>query len=106
MQMIALLVTIRIQPPHREAFMEAMLDDASHSVQDEPGCLRFDVLEDINDPNVIYLYEVYRDEGALEAHRQAPHFLRWKRTTRDWFEGEVVVGQAAPVYPAAADWTG
>ena len=104
--MIALVVTIRIQPPHREAFMDAMLDDASHSVQDEPGCLRFDVLEDVDDPNQIYLYEVYRNEEALEAHRQAPHFLRWKHTTRDWFDGEPVVGQAATVYPADEDWDG
>ena len=104
--MIALLVTIRVQPPHREAFIEAMLDDARHSVQDEPGCLRFDVLEDVDDPNRIFLYEVYRDEEALEAHRQAPHFLRWKHTTRNWFDGELVVEQATPVYPAAEDWDG
>ena len=101
--MIALVVTIRIQPPHREAFMEAMLDDARHSVQDEPGCLRFDVLKDLDDPNRIFLYEVYRDEEALEAHRQAPHFLRWKHTTRDWFDGEAVVELAVPVYPADED---
>ncbi len=104
--MIALLVTIRIQPQHREAFMEAMLDDARHSVQDEPGCLRFDVLEDVDDPSRIFLYEVYRDEEALEAHRQAPHFLRWKHATRNWFDGELVVEQAAPVYPAGEDWDG
>ena len=104
--MIALLVTIRIQPPHREAFMEAMLDDASHSVQDEPGCLRFDVLEDPDDPNRIFLYEVYRDEEALEAHRQAPHFLRWKHATRNWFDGEPLVEQASMVYPADEDRDG
>ena len=104
--MIALLVTIRIQPPHREAFMEAMLDDASHSVRDEPGCLRFDVLEDVDDPNRIFLYEVYRDEEALEAHRRAPHFLRWRDATRDWFDGEAVVEQASTVYPADEDWDG
>ena len=104
--MIALLVTIRIQPPRREAFMEAMLDDALHSVQDEPGCLRFDVLEDPDDPNRIFLYEVYRDEGALDAHRQAPHFLRWKHATRNWFDGEPVVEQAVSVYPADEDWDG
>ena len=104
--MVALLVTIRIQPPHREAFMEAMLDDASHSVQDEPGCLRFDVLEDPDDPNRIFLYEVYRDEEALEAHRRAPHFLRWKHATRNWFDGEPVVELAATVYPADEDWDG
>lgn len=104
--MVALLVTIRIQPPHREAFMEAMLDDARHSVQDEPGCLRFDVLEDPDDPNRIFLYEVYRDEAALEAHRQAPHFLRWKHATRNWFDGEVLVEQAVSVFPADEDWDG
>ena len=104
--MIALLVTIRIQPPQREAFMEAMLDDALHSVQDEPGCLRFDVLEDPDDPNRIFLYEVYRDEEALDAHRQAPHFLRWKHATRNWFDGEPVVEQAVSVYPADEDWDG
>jgi quinol monooxygenase YgiN len=42
----------------------------------------------------------------LEAHRQAPHFLRWKHTTRNWFDGELVVEQAAPVYPAGEDWDG
>ena len=104
--MIALLVTIRIQPPHREAFMEAMLDDALHSVQDEPGCLRFDVLEDPDDPNRIFLYEVYRDEEALEAHRHTPHFLRWKHTTRNWFDGEALVEQAVSVFPADEDWDG
>ncbi len=86
--------------------MEAMLDDASHSVQDEPGCLRFDVLADVDDPNRIFLYEVYWDREALEAHRQAPHFLRWKHTTSNWFDGELVVEQAAPVYPSAEDWVG
>ena len=37
------------------------------------------------DPNTLHLYEVYRDEAALEAHRQAPHYTRWRDTVRDWF---------------------
>ena len=44
--MKALVVTIQIKPEFRDAFMEAMLDDARGSVQNEPGCLRFDVVED------------------------------------------------------------
>ena len=56
--MLALMVTIKIKPGHREAFMEAMLGDARGSAYDEPGCLRFDVLQDANDPHTLYLYEL------------------------------------------------
>ena len=49
--MIALVVVIEIKPGDRREFMESMLDDAQHSVEDEPGCLRFDVLEDREDGN-------------------------------------------------------
>src|SRR5215510_3530319 len=82
--MRALMVTIKIKAGHRDAFMEAMLSDARGSVHDELGCLRFDVLQDVKDPNTIYLYEVYRDEAAMEAHRQAPHFVKWRETVADW----------------------
>ena len=70
--MLALMVAMKIKPGHRDAFLEALLGDARGAVYDEPGCLRFDVLQDANDPHTVYLYEVYRDEAALAAHRQAP----------------------------------
>lgn len=102
--MIALVVTIQIQPRNKDPFMEAMLDDARHSVQDEPGCLRFDVLQDKVDPNRIYLYEVYLNEAALEFHRRTSHYLRWKRVTQNWFVGESVLHLATPVFPAEDEW--
>ena len=101
--MIALLVIIEIKSGHRRRFMESMLDDAQHSVQDEPGCLRFDVLEDREDADRIFLYEVYEDEAALEAHEQTPHFLRWKETVKDWFASETIVYRATPVLHGGAD---
>jgi quinol monooxygenase YgiN len=102
--MRALVVTIQIVPEHREAFMEALLDDARGSVGNEPGCLRFDVLQDLEDPNRIHLYEVYRDEAAIEAHRQAPHYLKWRETVKDWFAAEPVRTQCVTVYPADSAW--
>ena len=72
--MHVLIVTLKIKSEHREAFIEAMLEDARGSVRNEPGCLRFDVLQDDQEPNTLHLYEVYRDQSALEAHRQAPHY--------------------------------
>ena len=103
--MQALLVTIQIKPGHKEAFMESMMDDALGSVGDEPGCLRFDVLQDQEDPNRIHLYEVYRDDAAIEAHRQAPHYLKWRQTVGDWFDGDIVRRVCTTVFPLESSWS-
>ena len=103
--MIALIVTIQIKSEHREAFMASMEGDARGSNNDEPGCLRFDVLQDTEDPNKIFLYEIYRDDAALEAHRQAPHFTKWREEVKDWFAAETVRFLATPVYPRESEWT-
>jgi quinol monooxygenase YgiN len=102
--MIALVVSIKIKPGHKKAFMDSMLDDARGSNDDEPGCLRFDVLQDNSDPNKIHLYEIYRDRAAVDAHRKAPHYLKWRETVKDWFDGEVVRHEATPVYPSEGSW--
>jgi quinol monooxygenase YgiN len=41
----------------------------------EPGCLMYQVHRHRTEPRRFYIYEQYKDDGALEAHRAAPHFL-------------------------------
>ena len=67
--MLAMWVKVRVKAEERERFLKAIEADAIGSEQDEPGCLRFNVLRDQQDQNVYYFFEVYRDEAALEAHR-------------------------------------
>ena len=86
--MLAVFVTIQLKPGFRDEFIQASLGDARGSVADEPGCFRFDVLQDNTDPDRFHLYEVYSDETALEAHRNTPHYKKWRETVQDWFEGE------------------
>jgi autoinducer 2-degrading protein len=76
--MLAMWVKVRVKPEGRDRFLKAIEVDALGSERDEPGCLRFNVLHDQQDPNVYYFYEVYRDEAALEAHRAAPHYAVWR----------------------------
>jgi autoinducer 2-degrading protein len=102
--MYVLIVTIKIKPEHRESFMEAMLGDAVGSVSNEPGCFRFDVFEDEEDANTIYLNEVYRDKAALEDHTQAPHFIKWRDTVKDWFAETPQVAHCTNIFPTDADW--
>ena len=75
--MLALIVTAKIKPAEWERFLSVIEDDAISSVRDEPGCLRFEVLQDAQDRDTFYFFEVYKDEAALEAHTKTPHFARW-----------------------------
>ena len=75
--MLSLMVRVRVKPGAREAFLEAVRENAAASMR-EPGCLRFDVLQDADDPRKFSFYELYRDTVALEDHRATPHFRRWR----------------------------
>jgi quinol monooxygenase YgiN len=102
--MKVLLVTIQIKPEYRDHFIEEMLGDARGSVEDEPGCLRFDVIQDESDTNKIYLYEVYRDEAAFQSHTQAPHFIKWRDAVKDWFAAPTTVGRGNSIFPPDERW--
>src|SRR5260370_40364130 len=103
--MVAMWVKVRVKPDGRERFLKAIEVDALGSERDEPGCMRFNVLQDGQDQNVYYFYEVYRDEAALEAHRATPHFTLW-RAAADTLDGAAEAIRCRPVFPAAAAyWT-
>ncbi len=81
--MLALIVSLKVKPELRDRFLQVAEDDSTCSARDEPGCLRFDVLQDPSDENHFYFYEVYRDDAALQAHTQAPHYARWRAASAD-----------------------
>ncbi len=82
--MLVLHVSVQVKPEHVSEFLEVVRHDAEHSEREEPGCLRFDVIQDREDPNRFYFYEIYRDEAALEAHRQTPHFKLYSGKVQPW----------------------
>ena len=65
--MYVLVVSAKVKPEQRGRFLEAIEDNAVRSVRDEPGCLRFDVVVDNDDPHHYLFYEVYRDQDAFAA---------------------------------------
>ena len=96
--MIAKWVKVRVKPDMRQKFLDAIEIDALGSEQDEPGCVRFNVLQDDADENVYYFYEVYRDEVAVEAHRAAPHYAVWKAAA-DTLDGPTERVECTSVFP-------
>ena len=102
--MHSIFVTIQIKEGFREQFIEASFGDAQGSVRDEPGCFRFDILQNNEDPNRFHLYEVYENDAALDAHRNAPHYLKWRETVQDWFEGDVQRVAMTTSFPSDDGW--
>jgi quinol monooxygenase YgiN len=83
--MIVLVVELRAAPRHEADLLGAGMQDARDSMSNEPGCVRFDVVQDTEDAGHIWFYEVYRDQAALDAHRTMPHFKTWRATPTEWF---------------------
>ena len=81
--MFILNVHIRVLPEHLEAFKQATIINASNSVK-EPGVVRFDFMQAIDDPTVFGLYEVYRDRDAIAAHKETAHYKVWADKVEGW----------------------
>jgi len=70
-------VQIRVKPEALEAFRAAILENAARS-REEPGVVRFDVVEDLDDRTRFVLVEVYRGEAAAAAHKETAHYRTWR----------------------------
>lgn len=89
------LVHMRVKPEHVEAFIEACRANHEASIR-EPGNLRFDFLQDPEDPTRFMFYEAYRCEQDAALHKQTLHYAAWRDTVADMMaeprRGERMVG--------------
>ncbi len=69
------LVEINVKADKVDEFLEVFRDNHEGAIK-EPGNLRFDVLQDEQEPTRFYIYEAYADSDAVAAHKKTPHYLR------------------------------
>ena len=72
-------VHVHVKPDFVEAFKQATIENASNSVK-EAGVARFDVIQQTDDPTRFILIEVYKTAEASGAHKETPHYKRWRDT--------------------------
>jgi (4S)-4-hydroxy-5-phosphonooxypentane-2,3-dione isomerase len=75
------------RPEVVEAFRLRLERHARISIAREEACHRFDVYQETHDPTLFFLYEVYADEAALEAHRASEHYKSFRADTAEWVTG-------------------
>jgi len=71
-----------VKPEAVEEFIKASLSNHLESVK-EPGNLRFDIIRQADDPCRFMFYEAYESEEAAAAHKNTPHYLKWRDTVKD-----------------------
>ena len=88
--MYVVTVEFTVHAPHIETFRARMLENARASLAHEPGCTQFDVCVDPAAPAVVFLYEVYADRAAFDAHLAAPHYLAFAQAVAPWVAAKSV----------------
>jgi quinol monooxygenase YgiN len=76
--MVVLAVTWMAKAGH-DADVPPIFAKLTEESRKEPGCLMYQVHRHKTEPRRFFIYEQYKDDAALEAHRAAPHFLQYAR---------------------------
>ncbi len=63
----------------REAEVAAVFSKLTGESCKEPGCVMYVAHRHKTEPRRFLVYEQYKDDAALEAHRATPHFLQYAK---------------------------
>lgn len=88
--MLVITVEFRLHAGASATFLPLAAENARLSCEKEKGCRIFDVCVDSEDPEFVFLYEIYDDEVAFNAHLSSPHFKAFDVATRDMVAGKLV----------------
>jgi quinol monooxygenase YgiN len=101
--MLVVHVHVHVKPEFVEAFRQATIENARHSVR-EPGIARFDFVEQADDPTRFVLVEVYRSAEAPARHRETAHYLAWRDAAVDMLAEPRTRVEYANVFPDDPGW--
>ncbi len=72
--MIGVIATLKIKDGEAEAFEKGFTDMARQVRANEPGNVAYQLTKSRTEPNTYKVLEIYKDQAALEAHREYEHF--------------------------------
>ena len=78
--------------------------NAESSVNNETGCIRFDVIQDEEDPSRIALCEIFNDQSSVDNHFSQEYFKKFRDASRDFLEEDSFFSHCKLVFPIEGDW--
>ncbi|MBI3127543.1 MAG: antibiotic biosynthesis monooxygenase [Candidatus Tectomicrobia bacterium] len=87
---VHLFVTLKPRPG-REGGLDALLRGMCGPSRAEAGCLRYDLFAPAEGGGARHLIECWRDQAALDAHREELHYKDFRSRVGDLVEGAPAV---------------
>jgi len=75
--MLLIVGTVRL-PPDNLAVARPAMERMVQASRAEPGCLLYVYAEDLFDPGLIHVKEMWVDRDALDRHFAAAHLAEWR----------------------------
>jgi len=97
--MLIIAVRFAVKAEFLEKFKARMAQQARDSLEREAECHRFDIASDPGDPHRIFLYEIYSDAAAFDAHLASAHFKSFNAETEGWISSKAVERWIGPWPP-------
>lgn len=97
------MVYVHVKSQSLNDFITATLENARESVK-EPGVARFDVVQQEDDPTRFILVEVYKTADAPAAHKETPHYIRWRDTVSMMMSDARQAVKYHNIFPEDAGW--
>ena len=101
--MLIVHVFVHVKPGQLEAFQAATLKNAGKSMQ-EPGVVRFDVIQQQNDPTRFVLVEAYRTSDDPARHKETAHYQKWRDAVSDMMAEPRTSVRYTNVFPDEQAW--
>ena len=80
--MVLYLVKVYVKEGFEDAFIKATLFNKVGS-EKEGGVVQFDVSQKEDDRSEFILYELYKSDEAVAAHKKTEHYLKWRETVSE-----------------------
>jgi quinol monooxygenase YgiN len=101
--MLVVHVHVQVKPESVDAFKQASLANALESLK-EPGIVRFDVVQQQDDPARFVLVEAYRTPQAPAAHKETRHYQAWRDVVAPMMAVPRTSMRFESVFPAESQW--
>jgi (4S)-4-hydroxy-5-phosphonooxypentane-2,3-dione isomerase len=87
----------------RSRFKKASMENARNSIL-EPGVVRFDVIQQNDEPGRLVLVEVYRSEKATLEHKLTLQYKQWKEAVESMMAEPRYSIRYINVFPDDVGW--
>ena len=81
MSKLVIMGAVEVQPGTRDQVLPLLMAHRDRCLRNEPGTMQFEIVLPREDESRMLIYEVYQDDAAFEAHRNAPSRAQWLKDT-------------------------